>query len=220
MTEFFPTESMTYNQKLNAVSRLIIIITIVAFVIKPSIRMLIIAVITLFAIYLIHSHHTQETDKHARKSSAAAAVAEGFTGNPAMDYLVQSGKPIDPAVFAQPDSHNPMSNVLIPDYELNVNKKPAPPAFAESVNADILKSAKQFIQEANPGQRDIADKLFKDLNEELSFEQSMRQFVSNPNTTIPNDQGAFAEFCYGSMISCKEGNQFACARNMARHTNY
>lgn len=219
--EFFPTESMTYNQKLNAVSRLIIIITIVAFIIKPSMRMVVIAVITLFAIYLIHSNHAQERDKQARKSAATQAIVnEGFTGNPAMDYLVQSGKSINSGVFDQPTAQNPMSNVLVPDYEFNVNKKPAPPAFVESVNNNILNSAKQFIQDANPGQRDIADKLFKDLNEELSFEQSMRQFVSNPNTTIPNDQGAFAEFCYGSMISCKEGNQFACARNTSHYTNY
>jgi hypothetical protein len=40
----------------------------------------------------------------------------------------------------------------------------------------------------------------------------MRNFYSTPNTTIPNDQKAFAEFCYGDMISCKEGNPIACAQ--------
>jgi 1-deoxy-D-xylulose-5-phosphate reductoisomerase len=55
---------------------------------------------------------------------------------------------------------------------------------------------------------------------QLTFEQSMRQFYSNPATLTPDDQQAFAEFCYGSMISCAEGNKFACARNAAamRHT--
>lgn len=221
--EFFPTESMDYNQKLNAVSRLVIVITIITFILKPSIRLIIIAAITLLAIYLIHSYHVKEQNKQANKSAvvaAADALKEGFTGNPAMDYLIQAGRPIDPAVFDMPSPQNPMSNVLLPDYEYNVNKKPAPPAFVDSVNANILTSAKQLVQDANPGQRDIADKLFKDLNEELNLEQSMRQFVSNPNTTIPNDQGAFAEFCYGSMISCKEGNAFACARNTSHYTNY
>ena len=48
----------------------------------------------------------------------------------------------------------------------------------------------------------------------------MRPFYSTANTTIPNDQGAFADFCYGSMVSCKEGNPFACTKQMAsRHTN-
>ena len=68
-------------------------------------------------------------------------------------------------------------------------------------------------------QIDQFHKLFKDAGSELMFEQSLRPFNSNPSTTIPNDQAGFAEFCYGSMISCKEGNQFACARNLARHTN-
>ena len=57
------------------------------------------------------------------------------------------------------------------------------------------------------------------MGSNFEFEQSLRPFHSTPSTTIPNDQGAFAEFCYGSMISCKEGNEFACARNHARHIN-
>ena len=80
--------------------------------------------------------------------------------------------------------------------------------------------AKQLVVKSNPNQPDIADKLFKDLGEQYVFEQSLRPFHSNPSTTIPNDQQAFAEFCYGSMVSCKEGNPFACARNLTRHTNH
>lgn len=48
----------------------------------------------------------------------------------------------------------------------------------------------------------------------------MRQFYSTANTTIPNDQGGFAEFCYGDMISAKEGNMFASVRNNPRHNLY
>jgi hypothetical protein len=105
------------------------------------------------------------------------------------------------------------------DYEFNVDKKPAPPAFNANVNNSILDSAMTLVSEANPDQPDIADKLFKDLGEQFVFEQSLRPFSSNPNTTIPNDQQAFADFCYGSMVSCKEGNRFACARNLSRYTN-
>ena len=122
-------------------------------------------------------------------------------------------------VFATPTSINPFSNVLISDYDYNVNKKPAAPSFNTNVNNDILIQAKQLVSEANPDQPDISDKLFKDLGEQFVFEQSLRPFHSNPSTTIPNDQQGFAEFCYGSMVSCKEGNMFACARNLARHTN-
>ena len=105
------------------------------------------------------------------------------------------------------------------DYDYNPHKKPAPPSFNVNVNDDILNQAKQNVIDCNPGQPDIADKLFRDLGDQLVFEQSMRPFYSTASTTIPNDQTSFAEFCYGSMISCKEGNKFACARNLSRHTN-
>ena len=77
-----------------------------------------------------------------------------------------------------------------------------------------------MVIEQNPGQPDIADKLFTDLGEQFVFEQSLQPFYSNSATTIPNDQAGFADFCYGSMVSCKEGNLFACARNLDRHTNW
>ena len=105
------------------------------------------------------------------------------------------------------------------DYDYNPNRKPAAPSFNENINHDILGQAKQLVKNANPDQPDIADKLFKDLGDQLYFEQSLRPFNSNPSTTIPNDQGAFADFCFGGFISAKEGNSFALARNLARHQN-
>ena len=143
-------------------------------------------------------------------------LIENFqTKNPTRELL---GKP-NKDIFQKPSSSNPFSNTLITDYDYNPNKKPAPPSFNSQINDDILNQAKQNVIECNPGQPDIADKLFRDLGEQLVFEQSMRPFYSTASTTIPNDQTSFAEFCYGSMISCKEGNQFACARNLSRHTN-
>jgi hypothetical protein len=115
-------------------------------------------------------------------------------------------------LFTIPTAENPMMNVLLTDYENNPNKKPAPASYNASNNTDILAQAKEFVKEANPDQPDIADKLFKNLGDELQFEQSMRPFYSTPNTRVVNDQQAFADFCYGSMISCKEGNMFACSR--------
>jgi hypothetical protein len=44
----------------------------------------------------------------------------------------------------------------------------------------------------------------------------MRQFHPVANTRIPNDQDAFAKFCYGEMKSCKEGDEFACGRINSR----
>jgi len=202
--EFFPTDDMTYSQKLNAISRTIILLTIISYVYSQQIRILIIGIITLGAIYFLHVYRTQERKK-----------IEQFE-NPALEVL----KDFDTTgIFDTPTSTNPLSNVLLPDIDFNPDKKPAPPTSSEKTKIAILDSAKQLVADANPGQPDIVDKLFTDLGDKLVFEQSMQQFVSNPSTTIPNDQTAFAEFCYGNMISCKEGNEFACARNLDRYTN-
>ena len=144
---------------------------------------------------------------------------EKFGSKVVRDSLAEQDISIPDDVFDQPSPENPFSNVLMNDYDFNVDKKPAPPIYNKAVSESVLSQAKQLVRESNPGNPDIADKLFNDLGEQYSFERSMQPFYSMPNTTIPNDQKGFAEFCFGSMISCKEGNQFACARNLDRHTN-
>lgn len=216
--EFFPTEDMTYNQKMNAVTRIIILLIAVGFIMSRNIRIVLIGLITLGGIYLMHFYHEKEANKMESKK-ITKSIQEGFEG-PAKDYYSNNGISIPQNVFTEPDSSNPFSNVLVTDYEYNPNKKPAPPAYNQNINNAILQQAKNVVSESNPDQPDITDKLFRDLGEQLQFEQSLRPFNSNPATTIPNDQAAFADFCYGSMVSCKEGNKFACARNLSHYTLY
>jgi Family of unknown function (DUF5762) len=218
LLEFFPVNSMTYEQKLNAISRLIFVLTIISFMLTQNLRLLLIGAITLTAIFVVFFYHQKEKDKKDSKK-VTDTKKEGFSG-PALAYYVDNNLPIPSGVFTTPDSSNPFSNVLMTDYDYNPNKKPAPPAFNPEINSQIVEQTKQMVSDANPDQPDITDRLYKDLGEQLMFEQSLRPFNSNPATTIPNDQGAFADFCYGSMISCKEGNKFACARNMSHYTNY
>jgi hypothetical protein len=213
VTELFPVESMTYEQKLNAITRGIILISIISFALTQNFRIIVVSILTVLSIYLLYLHQERENDKKKK------VVEEKFV-NPADDVLKSKSILRDASVFDTPDSSNPFGNTLVTDYQYNPNKKPAPPAFNESVNEKILAQAKTLVKELNPDQPDISDKLFKDLGEQYVFEQSLRQFTSNPSTTVMNDQTGFADFCYGSMTSCKEGNLFACARNLPRHLNY
>jgi hypothetical protein len=218
MFEFYPIDTMSYEQKLNAITRTILILTAVSFLFSKNIRLLVIGIITFIAIYVLHHFHEKEKDKRESKR-IASSLKENFE-SPALDYLKENNMPIPTDVFDNPDSSNPFGNVMVTDYDYKPDKKPAPPANNKIVQDEILEQAKRAVSEANPDHPDIADKLFNDMGSNLEFEQSLRPFHSNPNTAIPNDQTAFAEFCYGSMISCKEGNKFACARNLSRHTNY
>jgi hypothetical protein len=223
--EFFPTEDMTYSQKLNAISRVIILMGILIFVFTQNTYVFIIAIITLGAVAIVYhnQHRTQSSSAKKLRFSDTDTVHESYEEAPKESFVNKSDGlarytldnekiGISANLFDKSTPSNPFSNVLLTDYENNPTKKPAPASYNAYNNNDILNQAKEFVKQANPEQPDIADKLFKDLGEELQFEQSMRPFYSNPATTIPNDQQAFADFCYGSMISCKEGNMFACSR--------
>ena len=207
LTEIFPSGDMSLSQKMNAITRMVVYITLLLFIYTRNIRTIIVSALTVGAIFLMYRQKSGES------------TMEKFGSKVVRDSLAEQDISIPDDVFDQPSPENPFSNVLMNDYDFNVDKKPAPPMYNKAVSESVLSQAKQLVRESNPGNPDIADKLFNDLGEQYAFERSMQPFYSMPNTTIPNDQKGFAEFCFGSMISCKEGNQFACARNLDRHTN-
>lgn len=213
--DMFPSADMSYTEKLNAISRMVIVLTCILYYTIREYRVLVIGAITIGTIYFVYNYYETSENKFHKNLQIQEENEdlEGFR-SPAADSLAKQNIEIPKDVFSSPNSSNPFSNVLISDYESNPAKKPAPPSYNETVNDGILEQAKKVVRELNP---DITDKLFHSLGDEFMFEQSLRPFYTTANSTIPNDQAAFAEFCYGSMISCKEGNQFACARNLARY---
>ena len=54
LLEFFPVEDMTYEQKLNAVTRTVILLTVIGSLLSRSIRTLIVGAITVGAIYILN----------------------------------------------------------------------------------------------------------------------------------------------------------------------
>ena len=124
--------------------------------------------------------------------------------------------------YTQPSVVNPSMNVLLTEINDDPNRKSAAPAFNPIVNNDINKKTKQFIAK-NFDDKNIDERLFNDLGDNFEFDQSMRAWHPMPNTTIPNDQQSFAEFCFKDMIACRDinNNELACVRNAPpRWTNY
>ena len=214
--ELFPTEDMSFEQKLNAVSRTVVLLTLVTFLYTKSTHILLVGAVSLFFVYLLFKHKSAEKDEIQQKKEGFGERNLDATTPAQALYKVET--PTE--VFQRPDAGNPFGNVLPTDYLYNPKRKPAPPSGNSNVAADIVEQAKQFVRNANPDQPYITEKLFKDLGDEYVFEQSLRPFHSTASTTIPNDQQSFSEFCYGGMVSCKEGNAFACAKGVARYNNY
>ena len=212
--EFFPTENMSFNQKLNAVTRIVLMLTVFSYLVTKKMNIIIVSVVSIVCIYLMYYSHKGGKSEGFGKGTNDLVKTYNRHGP-----LVEINPEFD-STFQQSTPTNPLSNVLISDYDYNPNRKPAQPSYTETGNQTILDETKKTIQSMHPGQPDIDKKLFQDVTENLELEQSMRQFYSTANTTIPNDQTSFAEFCYGDMISAKEGNAFASVRNNPRHNLY
>lgn len=111
--------------------------------------------------------------------------------------------------YTTPEKTNPMMNVLLTDIHNEPTRKAAAPSFTPVIETEINDSVKENLD----------PRLFKDLGDNIVFDQSMRNFHTMPNTTVMNDQKAFAEFCYGNMPSCKEGDGDMCHKKNYRHIN-
>lgn len=190
-----PQTRGSLNSKLNAITRVITILTVIGYAITRSWKILVSYVASLFAIVIIHK--TQH-DPSAREK-LEEIVKEGFTSDKAYKATKEN--------YAPPRPSNPFMNVTLDQISSEPKRKPAAPAYNPVVEEDINQNVKENLDE----------RLFRSIGDDVDFEASMRQFYTNPSTTIPNDQKGFAEFCYGGMTSCKEGNEFACMKRNFRH---
>lgn len=205
--DLWPTQNMCYEEKLNAITRLVIIITILGYILTFSLRILIVGLITICAIYVLYKMKKPKITKDHMK--------EGFEikGNEVTGLFDKSTTITNPVTldtvikseFKEGDKKNPFSNVLLTEIMDNPDRKSAPPAFNPDVDEDITKYVKKSVQSMNPGINNTNKQLYSSLWDNFELDQSNRIFYSTANTkVVPGDQSAFANFLYSDMPSAKE----------------
>jgi hypothetical protein len=164
-------------------------------VLSRNIKILLSGLATLGSVVLLYLIKTPKKKK------------EGFTRNDIFEILKPN--------YTEPTITNPAMNVLLPEINENPNRGEAAPAAMPIIEEEINEKTKQFVMK-NFKDSTIDQRLFNDLGDNFTFERSMHSWYPMPNTTIPNDQQSFAEYCYGDMISCRDedNNELACVRNM------
>jgi hypothetical protein len=224
ITQLIPTADMTREAKMNAISRLIIVLSILGYLATMSYNVLLLGVVSLGVIAILNNateksnamvaqkkqqeQAKQEKEKQGKQS--AQGTKEGFANYNTGRRRTMADEPAPAGLtFQAPTPQDPLMNVLLTDIKDRPKRPAAEPAFNPDVEHDINQSAQQFVMDGNP---ELEDRLFRDLGDNYEFSSSMRNYFATPNTRIANDQNAFAQYCYGSMISCKEGNLMACGR--------
>ena len=176
------------TQRFNALSQIIVLLSMVTALARESVTPLIMGLLCLGVIAWVYK--------------SGYAWVEGNQSR-----LL----PKKTAAATMPTPLNPIMNVMPSNYRDCPNRPPAAlsykPSVAKKMRADTQNSL---------GARGIDPRLFKEIGgggsareEDLYFDQSMHQFYPTPSTQIPNGQTAFAKWCYGGMISAKEGNKKA-----------
>ncbi len=191
LTEIWPNNDFDLARKLNAITRIIVIMAILGYFLTKSIYIPVSAIVSLVVLVIIYKS----------KKETKAQTKEGFLSNSVQKNELNK---ILEKEFTMPTKKNPVMNVLMNEYKENPKRKPAAPSYNNEVRAEINDNVKSEDK-----------RLFKNLGDNLSFESSMRNFYAMPNTQIPNNQKEFAEFCYGNMPSCKEGDALQCSKNNA-----
>jgi hypothetical protein len=204
--QLWPTQQMTFEAKLNAISRIIIVMTLLGFLFTRNINIIIIGIVTLAIIFTLYKLRKQNLVSSLIKK-------EGFSVNSSMQPSALAPSPMttNPVTlesvlrsnFHPTTKKNPFGNVLLTDIMDKPNRLAAAPSFNPDVYDDIDSAVKKQTQMLNPGIINTTKQIYGDLKDNYDLDNSMMRFYSTANTRVCNDQGAYGEWLYGNMPSGK-----------------
>ena len=177
LVEFIPTSDMTYEEKLNALTRFFLYSTVLLLLYMREWWP--IYIFLLGAVFTIFLYKTSKTTR----SSPKPYKPEDTYKLPVDTYNVTQ--------CTRPTRMNPFMNVLFTEWTDNPNRPPS--CEYKGINDDI---------ESN-----FDYNLYKDIDDIFNKNNSQREFYTTPITTIPNDQGSFARWLYSVPSTCKEDQE-------------
>lgn len=193
LIEFFPTSDMNTNEKLNALTRFFIYISVLLFIIYHNYKVFFIAIVASIIIYIVYYNE----DKKQIQDQ------EEFEDKIKNDLNISKETPIKVNevgdVCQLPTPNNPFMNVLMTDYTDNPNRPPACP-----YNDEQAKESTEKYFDHN---------LYKDVEDVWGRRNSQREYVTMPSTTIPNDRDSFMKWCWKTTYVCKDGDLNYCLQN-------
>jgi hypothetical protein len=187
LIEFVPKEGMNYNEKLNAIFRFSIYLSILLYLLKSNYLVFYIPIFVGILTYVLHNNffnnyldksklHREEFKNMNRKDSKLRKKCQ------------------------LPSSNNPFMNVLLTDRKYR-------PHRPKACNP-LKKKVKESIED------NFNINLYKNVSDVYGKDNSQRQYYTTPSTTIPNDQDSFANWLYKTPNTCKEGNDNQCISNI------
>jgi hypothetical protein len=212
--QLWPTANLTFEAKLNSISRLVILLSLLGFLFTRKTHFLIIGAVTLAIIVSLYKFRKQKIVKALTQQNVEGFRSEGSKGskdfnNGSIASSINTTNPVTLETLLRSDFHpttkkNPFGNVLLTDIMDTPDRKAAAPSFNPDVYDDINSATKKQTQMLNPGIINTNKQLYGDLKNNYDLDKSMMRFYATANTKICNDQGAFSQYLFGNMYSSKE----------------
>ena len=199
--EILPHKDFDFNRKLNSLLRLSVMysLIILAFDRKKVSHMYIPFVIALITYVMSRKYKPTQIDK-VQKDLMDESYLNGITGEELIEEKnIELVKELSSSCRA-PTKENPFMNPRISDFN---TKNDTNDVCLSYNNKGIQKNIEAHFNED----------LYQDVTDIFGKNNSQRQFFTVPGRTIPNDQGGFARWLYGTPPTCKEGNGVQCAAN-------
>lgn len=203
--QIWPSQAMTFEAKLNAISRFIILMTLLGFLFTRNINLIIICVITLAIMFTLYRLRKQKIVSSLVKGKKEGFGVNSFKKpyNPQMTTNPVTLESVLRSEFHPTTKKNPFGNVLLTDIADTPDRLAAAPSFNPDVYDEIDSAVKKQTQMLNPGIINTNKQLYGDLKANYDLDKSMMRFYSTANTRVANDQGAYGQWLYGNMPSGK-----------------
>ena len=213
LNEFMPTPSMDYTEKLNAIMRFSIYLTLIIYIYNRNYKIIYLILVTAcFTYFIYYFKNTQ-----IKKITELGNIFENFkykNGTLFFPKKIDVNKDTEKKCKAPQDT-NPFMNRLIYD-DKNPNMKNCP-YYAKS--SEFSNWDKELINK-NPNTtiKDIVEdkfnkNLYKNVEDIFNRNNSQRQYYTTPVTSLVNEQTNFAKWLYNTPVSCKDGNGNQCVAN-------
>jgi hypothetical protein len=175
VTEFFPSNDQTLEERMNSIARLGLYSSLLTMAYKRDFSKIAIFLATLIFTYAVYKNYTKEDVVDVE--------------SPLYKKSMKIVKDIEPTL------NNPFMNTLMVDYIENPKKAPAPDYFRDDKKSEDIR--KDISEKFNFN-------LYMGIDDMYEKNNSQRQFYTTPNTSIPSDQEKFLNFIYPDMTSCKD----------------
>lgn len=189
-TQFLPTVKMPFVARLNAITRFSIYLFAILFLVSDSDVWLYIPVISVMIMVLLWAINSNSEMGHSMSNNSDNIDNDDNTNN-----LKRS------ANRRQPTYENPFMNNMPSDYK-NDNGH---------LEERLSMPAEEFTNVKDDVDKQYYSNMYRNSSDLYEQESSKRSFYSMPSTTVPNDQDAFANWCYRAPTVCKETGE-GCLR--------